>query len=69
MGNTTKLKSGFWLRSTILCCRLIKASSFSSSYNQRDGEKNYGVLRAGKTLPWLESNKAKEVVTCLHNVG
>jgi len=60
MGNIVKPRNGFRLRSAIQCCRLIKAPSFSSSYTQRDGEKN-GVLRAGKTLPWLASNRAKEV--------
>jgi 21S rRNA (GM2251-2'-O)-methyltransferase len=60
MGNIGKPRSGFRLRSAIQCCRLIKAPSFSSSYTQRDGGKN-GGLRPRKTLPWLASNRAKEV--------
>ncbi|KAL4651874.1 hypothetical protein ACB092_01G192600 [Castanea dentata] len=63
MGNMAKprsLSSGFRLRSGIQYCALIRARCFSSSYARKSGEKN-DMVRTKKCLPWLASNRAKEV--------
>uniref|UniRef100_A0A2N9H6J1 tRNA/rRNA methyltransferase SpoU type domain-containing protein n=1 Tax=Fagus sylvatica TaxID=28930 RepID=A0A2N9H6J1_FAGSY len=63
MGNMAKPRSvscGFRLRSAIQYCPMTRARCFSSSYAKRSGEKN-DVVRTGKRLPWLASNRAKEL--------
>lgn len=62
IGNTGKdryVPSRFRLKSAIQYCSLRSARGFPSSYAQRDGGKK-AMGRAGKTLPWLASNRDKE---------
>ncbi|XWS17334.1 hypothetical protein CRYUN_Cryun33cG0058500 [Craigia yunnanensis] len=48
------------MRSAMHCCSLVKARSLSSLHSKRVGE-DRDLTRAGKSLPWLASEKVNEV--------
>ncbi|XP_057998555.1 uncharacterized protein LOC110655092 isoform X2 [Hevea brasiliensis] len=61
MGNIAKggsVSNGFRLISAVPCCSVLRARSFSSSYSQGIG-KGSPALKAGKSLPWLSSDKVE----------
>ncbi|KAG6718553.1 hypothetical protein I3842_04G156800 [Carya illinoinensis] len=62
IGNISKprsVASRFRHKSAIQCYLSTRATSSSSSYARRGGEKN-SAGRTGKALPWLASNRYKE---------
>ncbi|GAV87233.1 SpoU_methylase domain-containing protein/SpoU_sub_bind domain-containing protein, partial [Cephalotus follicularis] len=55
------VSSGIRLRSVVQRSPLLRARCFSSSDSQRvGGGRRSSVVRTGRTLPWLASNKVKE---------
>ncbi|KAA8534931.1 hypothetical protein F0562_029853 [Nyssa sinensis] len=59
-GKPSNFSSGFRLKNGLQNYPLLRARSFSSSHSLKVVEGTNGAVKAGKTLPWLASNKARQ---------